>query len=41
MLEEDNITNFFEVEEYIYSKDYIEEEIFCIQFPEGKSMGIS
>ena len=37
VLDEDNITNFFELDEFIKSRDYKDEEIFTFDFPEGKS----
>ena len=38
VLDEDNIQNFFELDEFINSRDYKNEEIFTFDFPEGKSL---
>ena len=38
VLDEDNISNFFELDEFINSKDYKDEDIFTFDFPEGKNL---
>ena len=41
ILEEDNLSYFLEVDEFINSKDYKDEEIFTFDFPEGKNLQYS
>ena len=41
MLEEDNIINFFEIDELINSKNYKNREIFCYQYPLGRDLKYS
>jgi hypothetical protein len=36
IIEEDNIKNFLNIDKYIHSKDYINEQIFSTQHPEGE-----
>ena len=41
ILDEDNITNFFELDDLINSKDYKDEEIISFDFSEGKPLNYS
>lgn len=41
ILQEDNIEKFVEIDNYINSKDYIDDQICCIQFPKGKELKYS
>ena len=41
ILEEDNITNFLEVDQLINSEDYNEKEIFCLYYQKEKDFSIS
>ena len=38
VLDEDNISNFFELDEFINSKDYKDEDIFTFDFQEGNNL---
>ena len=38
ILPEDNITDFLEIDEFINSKNYIDEDIITLHFPEGKNL---
>ena len=41
ILKEDKISKFLEIDEFIYSKDYIEEKIVVIQYPLSQNLKIS
>ena len=41
IIEEDNISHFLEIDEFINSKDYKDEQIFTIEYPLGKNLKIS
>ena len=41
ILKEDNIYNFLEVDEYINSDEYKDQQIFSVQFPEGRQLQYS
>ena len=38
VLDEDNISNFFELDEFINSRDYKDEDIFTFDFPKGQNL---
>ena len=41
VLKEDNITHFLEIDDYIYSKNYKNEQIFTFEFPSQKNLQYS
>ena len=41
IIEEDNINNFLDIDENIYSNDYINELIFSVQYPKGGDLNYS
>ena len=41
ILEDDNINHFLEIDEYINTEDYKEEQIFSFQYPDGNNLKYS